>query len=431
MDAYMARINFTATRIADYKCDESKQQSFLWDSTAHCLALRATANGSKAYIFQAKLHGNDIRTTIGSPADWSLQQARAEANRLKVMIDQGIDPRAIAAEQKARSAAKSAEKSAKKLLAREAWDAYMAAPHPKWGAVHRQDHINAAQEGGTVPKIGKGLTKPGPLASLLCMPLNEITHVAVAAWLKKESALRSTAAANSFRKFRAFINWCNTQPQFQIAIHADCCLVASVKDIVPPSLTKAGDCLQKEQLALWFTHVRQISNPVFSAYLQALLLTGARRSEMLLLKWADIDFQWKLMKLYDTEEDTGERTIPLTPYLASVLESLPRINEWVFSSATATKGHVIGVTKPHTQALEKAGLPHVSLHGLRRSFATLSEWIEVPGGVAAQIQGHKPSALREKHYIFRPIDLLRMHHVKIETWMLEQAGIDFAEKAAA
>ena len=44
--------------------------------------------------------------------------------------------------------------------------------------------------------------------------------------------------------------------------------------------------------------------------------------------------------------------------------------------------------------------------------------------------GHKPSALAEKHYRRRPLDLLRMWHDKIEAWMLEQAGIRFdAEQA--
>jgi integrase len=77
----------------------------------------------------------------------------------------------------------------------------------------------------------------------------------------------------------------------------------------------------------------------------------------------------------------------------------------------------------HVRALAAAGLPHFSIHGLRRSFGTLSEWTEAPVGVVAQIMGHKPSAIAEKHYRRRPLDLLRMWHSKIEGWILEQAGI--------
>lgn len=38
--------------------------------------------------------------------------------------------------------------------------------------------------------------------------------------------------------------------------------------------------------------------------------------------------------------------------------------------------------------------------------------------------GHKPSAIAEKHYRRRPLDLLRKWHVNIEAWILEQAGIE-------
>jgi hypothetical protein len=38
--------------------------------------------------------------------------------------------------------------------------------------------------------------------------------------------------------------------------------------------------------------------------------------------------------------------------------------------------------------------------------------------------GHKPSAIAEKHYRRRPLDLLRMWHTKIEAWILNEAGIE-------
>jgi intergrase/recombinase len=50
---------------------------------------------------------------------------------------------------------------------------------------------------------------------------------------------------------------------------------------------------------------------------------------------------------------------------------------------------------------------------------------KVPGGIAAQIQGHKPQGVREQNYIRRPLDLLRVHHEKIEAWILEQARVPF------
>ncbi len=71
----------------------------------------------------------------------------------------------------------------------------------------------------------------------------------------------------------------------------------------------------------------------------------------------------------------------------------------------------------------------LTLHGLRRSFKSLTEWLEIPAGVVVQIMGHKPSATAEKHYTVRPLDLLRLHHERIEAWVLEQAGVSFDRTA--
>ena len=97
---------------------------------------------------------------------------------------------------------------------------------------------------------------------------------------------------------------------------------------------------------------------------------------------------------------------------------------WVFSSPTAADGRLQEPRKAHNRALASAGLPELSIHGLRRSFGTLAEWVECPAGISAQIMGHKPSATAEKHYRRRPLDLLRQWHTKIEGWILEQAGIE-------
>jgi integrase len=150
---------------------------------------------------------------------------------------------------------------------------------------------------------------------------------------------------------------------------------------------------------------------------------------MLELRWDDVDGHWRSLTIRDKVE--GERTIPLTPYVAHLLDSLPRRrgNPWVFSSPVVKGGHMHPPTDAHRRACTSVGL-EVSFHGLRRSFKSLTEWLEVPVGVVAQIQGHKPSATAEKHYTQRPLDLLRVHHERIEAWILEQAGVAFDASVA-
>ena len=192
---------------------------------------------------------------------------------------------------------------------------------------------------------------------------------------------------------------------------------------VPATVRIYGVVYRSKPTATRLYFIGAVGNPVIAAYLQGLLLTGARRNELAALRWADVDFQWKSLTIRDKVE--GERTIPLPPYLEHLISALPRRNEFVFSSLTAASGRLEEPRIQHVKALAAAALPALSLHGLRRSFGTLSEWVEVPAGIVAQIMGHKPSAIAEKHYIQRELDLLHLWHVKIEAWILEQAGIKF------
>lgn len=439
----MKKVNFTAERVANFKCEPGKQQSIFWDGKTPGLGLRVTAAGAKSYIFESRLHGKTMRITIGDVRTWSIGKAQIEATDLKALTDKGIDPRQKKDEQRAAAEAANLEAKRRTLTVGDVWPVYVEARKSRWSERNYQDHLKLAAPGGEKKKRGKGDTKPGPLASLMSVRLSDLTGSRIAEWLEDESATRPTNAAQSYRLLRAFIRWAADIPEYQGLITPDAYSARIVKDAVPRSQAKDGDSLQREQLKAWFDAVRNLGNPVVSVYLQALLLTGARREEMAGLRWEDIDFQWRSLTIRDKVE--GVRTIPLTPYLASLLLDLKRINEtpppqklkdddaanewkpseWVFFSKGAANGRLQEPRIPHNRALAAAGLPHVTLHGLRRSFGTLCEWVEVPAGISAQIMGHKPSALAEKHYRRRPLDLLRMWHDKIEAWILEQAGIEF------
>lgn len=442
----MAKVNFTAARVNGHSCPAGKSQAFIWDTGATGLGLRATAAGALTYIWQGKLDGATIRISIGAPKDWGIDKVRDEARRLKRLADAGKDPREEKAAQLAAVAARRLEARRKDATVHEAWDAYLDAHRSKWSERHMLDHQHLAQAGGQEKKRGKGLTVAGPLAPLMPLKLSDLNAERVASWLHDESQSRPTNAEQSYRKLRAFVRWCGERPDYRGLVPDGAYTARTVRDAVPRTKAK-DDCLQREQLATWFATVRQIANPVISVYLQGLLLTGARREELAGLRWDDVDFQWRSLHVSDKVEAETGRLVPLTPYLASLLLELKRLNEtppnvrqlrkltaegkawapspWVFSSKTAADGKLAEPRIAHTKAQIVAGLPHVSLHGLRRSFGTLSEWVECPVGVVAQIQGHKPSALAEKHYRRRPLDLLRMWHDKIEAWMLEQAGIVF------
>jgi integrase len=422
------RVNLTVGAIDRLVCPPGKQQAFLRDALAPSLRVRVTAAGAKSFVFEGKLNRKTIRRTIGDVRAWSITQARVEANRLRVLLDAGNDPRELDRQQDAEKAARTAEAVADALTVGEAWAEYLKARRPRWSDRHYRDHTVMSKSGGEPSRNGTGkLTEPGLLVPLLNLRLVDLTSDVVDAWAERESGARPARVRLALRLLKAFTRWAAEQPVYRDRIDPSVATGRRAREAAGRARAKT-DHLQREQLAAWFRHVQQIPNPVIAAYLQCLLLTGARSTEMAELRWEDINFRWSGISIRDKVE--GGRQIPLTPYVATLIQRLPRRNQWVFSSLRSRSGHIEDPREMHGAACAAAGV-EVTLHGLRRSFKSLTEWLEVPVGVVAQIMGHKPSATAEKHYTIRPLDLLRSHHEKIEAWMLEQAGIHFDPKAAA
>lgn len=433
------KVELSTGKISKLHCDEGKARAYLWDSEVKGFGVLATNAGSKSFIFQAKLHGASLRITIGGTNAWSIKYARAEARRLQVLIDKGIDPRQEKAEKKEAQQTAEALKKSKEAWVNDAWQAYLAYQKDKmnhahiergkrWGERHLKDHENLSQVGGEPKKRGKGLTAQGVLYPLLQIRMTDINVQVLKEWQRREAETRANNARQGFEMFRAFWRWCASRPEYSVVIDPQAVESKDLRDEVPSRKSKQFDVLQRSHLPAWFVAVRTLT-PVISAYLQALLLTGARREEMASLTWQDVDFQWNSIWVKDKVREEG-RKIPLTPYLTSLLATLPRRNEWVFSSTAATNGRIAEPRIPHNRALSIAGLPFVTLHGLRRTFASLAEWVEMPRGIVAQIMGHAPSATAERHYINRPLELLAVWHGKYEAWILQEAGINFVPAQA-
>jgi integrase len=447
-------IELTAGAIERLTCPCGKTQAFLRDARSPALRVRVTPAGSKSYIFEAKLNRETIRRTIGDVRAWSIEAARTEANRLRVVLDGGDDPRELERAALAKKAAEAKERATDALTVGEAWSRYIAERRPHWGERNYADHLLMTQEGGMARQRRPGTkTKAGPLAELMALRLVDLTPSAVEQWAAKEAADRPARVRLALRLLKAFLRWAAAEPDLKGKADPTAASAKKAREAAGKPQTK-NDYLQREQLAAWFKHVRALPNPIISAYLQILLLTGARREELAALKWADVNFQWKGLDLRDKIE--GRRAVPLTSYVECLISALPRRNEWVFSSAQAidlgdknkrrrelyharkgqaapegnvtprsATGRIVEPSIAHRQACAAAGLDGLTLHGLRRSFASLCEWLDIPGGISAQIQGHAPQGVREQNYIRRPLDLLRVHHQRIEAWMLEQAGIEF------
>ncbi len=415
------RQRLTLARIERLALPPGKREAILWDTERPHLGVRLRS-GKKTFIYYRKVGGRPLRLSLGSVDALTIDQARKEAERISGLIAQGIDPREDKRQHLEAAEAARRERERAKATFGDLWTAYIDDNASGWSERHLKDHAEVMTQPGQRRQRSKKKTVAGVLWPLRDVLLSDLTPTLLQSHMEKEAAKRPTTTAKAFRLLRACLRWGRLQPAFEGLYDAEKLVAAAGKKVRKSSKAK-DDVLQREQLAAWFQAMQGISEPAHRAYLQILLLTGARSKELLELEWADVDFQWNKITIGDKVD--GTRVIPMTPYVRLLLQSLPRRGKHVFMTSRTKDGqHMDRANERHTRALQAAGLPHVTLHGLRRSFGSLTEWVEVPAGIVAQIMGHKPKATAERHYRVRPVELLRQWHTRIEAWMLEQAGIE-------
>ena len=421
------RVRLTAGRVDAFTCPAGKSQAFLWDTEAPALALRVTPTGRKTYVFESRLNGATLRVNIGTAADWPIDKARGEAQRLKVLVDSGTDPRELEREQQADKAAAKAAATAQALTVGDVWPLYLENGRPKrrdaWKPRYRADLETMAASGGEKKKRGQGLTRPGPLFPLMALALGDVTEDALTVWFDREALTSRHQATRALMMFRGFLRWCAARPEYRKLADRDAGRAPAIMESLPPAKRRT-DKLLREQVTGWWAAVEQLSNRTASAYLRALLLTGARREEVAALKWADVDFQWRNLTLADKVDAT--RTIPLSSYMAHMLATLPRVGPYVFASASKS-GHIVDARDSMDKAVNEAGVGYLTFHGLRRTFTQTGRGV-VPAGIVAQIQGHKSSATAEG-YDIRTLDELRPELERIEAYILALAGVQFDAQA--
>jgi integrase len=154
----------------------------------------------------------------------------------------------------------------------------------------------------------------------------------------------------------------------------------------PDEMTRLGDALTRANDA----------SPHAVAAIRLLMLTGARRSEIVGLKWGDIDEERGTALLGDSK--TGRRMLHLSPAAFSVLSGIPRIsnNPYVICGAK-TGAHLVNIQKPWRRIREDAGITNLRMHDLRHNFASI---IAADGGslpIIGKLLGHKSVATTQRY----------------------------------
>lgn len=133
-----------------------------------------------------------------------------------------------------------------------------------------------------------------------------------------------------------------------------------------------------------------------AAAIRLLILTGARRSEILSLKWDYINYEKQLIFLPDSK--TGAKTINLNAPAVTVLQSIPRLVNNPFVIVGKVSGQsMVNIQKPWDIIRQSAGLRDFRLHDIRHSFASVAAESGASLLHIGKLLGHKKSATTERY----------------------------------
>jgi integrase len=306
------------------------------------LGMRVTAAGSRAFVLDYTVNGRSRRKTIGDFPNWTVTGARAEARRLRHLVDLGDDP--MEADEDARKAPTVAALC----------DRFTTEHLPRKRASTVRDYSRM------IESIREHF---GPHAKVA-----GVTHADCDALHRKisktspYSANRTAAVLSKMFSMAIRWGWRETNPAKGIERNPEYGRRRYLSVDELEGLTKA--------LAAHLN--RQAADIV-----RVLALTGARRGEVLGMRWADLDLtQGTWSKLPSSTKQKEHHQVPLSgpvrQLLAGIWNDQTRNgsrSDYVFPGV-GTTGHVVELKKDWALLCAAAGIEGLRIHDLRHSFAS-------------------------------------------------------------
>jgi integrase len=127
--------------------------------------------------------------------------------------------------------------------------------------------------------------------------------------------------------------------------------------------------LSEDEARRLYEAVCESENTMLQYIVPMLILTGARKREVLDAKWEDFDFDRRLWRIPTTKLGRP-RHVPLSDGVLNLLSAMERKGDWVFANPKTNKPFV-SIFCAWNTARAKVGLADVRVHDLRHSFASL------------------------------------------------------------
>lgn len=336
----MTVIQLSQQLVRDAACPPTKRKRDVYDAACKGLILEVRATGGKTYYlrYQDK-RGKTRQIRLAKESDVSLQQARQLADKARNKIAMGVDP----CEEKA---AVKAVPTFAQFAARYLEFAKGYKRSWKTDESFLRNHL--------LPRFGKKY-------------LDEITRDDV---LRMHRArLEEGAKPGSANCLLILL-----RAMFNLALRWEIPhLYANPTKGVPlyEENNQRDRYLSSEEAQRLYQAVCASESPMLRYIVPMLILTGARKREVLDARWEDLDVANRRWRIAMTKSGKA-RHVPLSDGVLQVLQLVPRLSDcaWVFANP-ATRKPFVSIFYAWNTARTRAGLADVRIHDLRHSFASL------------------------------------------------------------
>jgi len=325
---------FTDKAIKDIK--PTTKREYYHDTVEKDLLLQITPNGAKTFYIYKRMDGKPVRFKLGKVMDITVKRAREEAAKIRAMVMNGVNPQEtrknIRNEDPVESIYKKYMNDHKTKLAKSTYESYQRL----WNI-----HLKKAFGSKKLSQVSIDLVRR----------------------FHKRLSEKPYSANKSVVFLKAMYNYVIQEGFYKGANPA-----TSVRLNKEEARVRY---LEHAELERFYTAMSELDKSVSRNAILMLLYTGARKANVLCMKWSEVDLDSKIWLIPKTK--TGKnQTIALADSAVDLLKEIKSDapdEKYVFPSPASATGHIVDVKRVWNTILKKANITNLRIHDLRHTLA--------------------------------------------------------------
>jgi integrase len=314
------KLNFTKASLGTLPLPPTGKRFSFKDSKVGGLIIRVTATGQKTFQLYQKHQGRPVRVTLGCFPDMTIENARREATKAKGALAGGTNP--------------NVEKNRlrQEITFKELFELYM----ERYSKIEKKSWVYDERE---VNKF---------LPQWFNRKTSDISKYEIKTLHLKIRENNGLYQANRIlERIRSIFNkaiewgWDGTNP------------TQGIKKFKEQSRDRY---VLPNEMPLLLNSLGSEHNDIARDYILVSLFTGARKTNVLQMRWEQVDWHNKTWRIPDTKN--GETVVvPLSGKAEEILErrlKASNANPWVFPSATSKDGHLTDPKKAWIRVKQRA-----------------------------------------------------------------------------